>query len=204
MKHTLLVLAVFSLVMASCKNGDKKKEGSSETTSSGSDEEKVKKILDSYKAYAIKEDFEGMIGFVSPALLENTTKDDLIRELQSGMHNENYDLRITDIDYTDASKVVEKDGNKYARAKTNTAAVFNLKDTSMYRSFCEQFKAQYENVECKDTDKAVSLTMKGEVYVVYTKTDSKWSILSDTDPRNVKKLIPEDIRTELGIVLKNE
>jgi hypothetical protein len=208
MKHTILVVAAFSLVIASCKDskeGDKKSGETSETTKSGAgDEAKVKEILETYKSYTVKEDFEGMINFISPALLEQTTKEDLVDELRAGMHNENYDLRITDIDYTETSKVVEKDGNKYAKAKTNTSAVFKLKDPDMYEGFCEQFKAKQENVECNPNDKTVSLTMKGEAYVVYTEKDKKWSILSDTDPKNVQKVIPSDIRTELGIVLKSE
>jgi hypothetical protein len=211
MKFTLLAAAAFSLFIVSCKDTkdkETKKEETTETSdtkqSSGNDDEKVKDVLDQYKAYTVKEDFEGMISFVSPSLLAQTSKEDLIAELKAGMHNENYDLRITDIDYTELSKVVEKDGDKYAKAKTNTSATFKLKDASTFQGFCDEFKKQNDNVTCNEAESSVSIMMKGEAYVVYTSKDSKWSILADTDPRNVEKVIPADVRTELGIVLKNE
>ena len=166
----IFIILFFYVTLIACndtKTGDKRTRSEKPLKVPGNDEEMVRDVLNEFKDYAINEDYEGMVSLVSPLLLQKTSKKALLDELREDMHNENYDIIVKQIYYDDISKVIEKDGNKYALAKTRTAATFRMKK-DLFDSFCEEFKMKYDKVTCEEDTKEVNLEMKGEAYVLYT------------------------------------
>lgn len=203
MKKIIILLVAFSAIVIACnnsKNGDEKAKGpGTEEKTSGRDEEIVKDVLNDFKKYTINEDYEGMMKLISPTLLKEVSKEELADQLRQGTHTEQYDILIHDIIYEDVSEILKKDGNKYALAKTRTSGGFRLKSDDLFERFCESAKTRFTKVSCNEDENVVNFEMKGEAYVLYTTEDKRWFIVSDTDPRSVRKLIPADIREKLGI-----
>jgi hypothetical protein len=170
----------------------------------------IKLRLNSFNDYLIKEDFNAMIDFIYPEVIAQSSKKAMIADLVDGMHNADYDIIVKQVYIDSISEVISYDLNRYALAKSRTEASFvikggvlkdSIKQNNLFNSICYSFKEQYgeKNVDCNVPDKTVSVIMKGEVYPIFSNKHQKWFILADSNPKDMEKFIPEQVRSKLNI-----
>lgn len=202
MKITITISFLF-LFFCLC-NTSKNKNATEHDPKNGNKE--IRRLLDQYIDYTIKENYEALVDFIYPEALSKYSKEETIDDIRNGLHNENYDIVVNHI-YTDTiSDVIVKGANKYTISKNRTDATFMIRggilndsqvQSNMYDQFCTDFKGKYgeENVKCNDNSKGVSVILKSTAYFIYSNKDNKWYMIGDSDPKNVEKYIPEEIRT---------
>ena len=204
MKLGLLLFYSLCFIAGSCKTSGQKNR----------DIDEIRTILKTYNDCLIREDFNSMVDFIYPEIFKRFSQEEMTTDLKKSMHNDDYNIVVKDINIDSISNVVVYESKKYSMAKTRTKASFiikggvlndSLRQKDVFNHFCSDFKKDYgeDNVNCDNLKKSVTIIMRGEAYLIFNTEYKKWFILSDTNPKDVERFIPDEVRRKLGIQILN-
>jgi len=188
MKYFLII--VIGLIISGC-------------STKSTDESEIRKTIENYLECTKKEDFECLYSLTHPRSFESFTKQQVITDVQQGMHNENYDIIVKSSFLDSISTVIPFNENKYAMVKTKSNIIWVSKQASNPNEtlvqMCSVFSDMYgkQNIKCNTVKNQIDIRSNETSYLIYEAKDKKWYVLSGSIEKNVVRLIPRTIKQNL-------
>lgn len=165
-----------------------------------SDIDQVKRILAEYSNYGVKENFDGLVDLMHPDYVKRFSRNELIKDLKNGYHNESYDMSMSPLVFDSISPVYMDGIDRYVQVKAHGTGVFILKISSLMDTIkvhdlfikaCIGFNKQFgeSNVNCNYTKKTVHVINYENFYLLYNNNYKKWFFLP-TDQQRIKEVNP--------------
>jgi hypothetical protein len=197
-KTIFSLLLTGSLLLSACNNSGK------EEAKVNTDKEEIKKTLDTYNAHFMKGEFAAMTDYIYPLMFGDFTKEQMIAGQEQSLHSELFDVSINSITIDSISDVYMHNADKYALATHKARNTFQFKNEAteeILNAYCMNFKNSLgeANVKCNIPGKNFDVTMQDISFLIYSDKDKKWFTLGTTNPEDVNKFIPEEIRKKLNI-----
>jgi hypothetical protein len=208
MKNINILFVFFltvSLLTAACNDSENTSDNSAkEKKTESADQKEIRKTLDTYNEHFKKAEYAEMTNYIYPGLFQDFTKEEMIEGQKQSMHSELFDVSIKSITIDSISEVYSQGADKYALAIHRANNIFQFKNDATQEildAYCINFKNNLgeDNVKCNIAEKNFDVTMQDISFIIYSDKDKKWYTLGTTNPADIDKFIPEEVREKLGL-----
>lgn len=198
-KTLFSLLLTGSLLISACNNSGKEEEAKV-----NDDKEEIQGMLDEYNRHFKMGEFAAMTDYIYPRVFEDFTKEQMIAGQQQSLHSELFDVIVNSITIDSISDVYTHNADKYALATHKARNTFQFKNEAteeILNAYCMNFRNSLgeANVKCNIPGKNFDVTMQDISFLIYSDKDKKWFTLGTTNPEDVNKFIPEEIREKLNV-----
>lgn len=183
--------------------------GCNSKSQSVNDRQDIRNAMNKMSKLIIEKDYAPVYDMSYPGSYGNSSKEEVLKDLNSLIYDEGYRLEIKNINIDSISEVYSENSNKYARVDYSTAATLwfkllpnedSVQMLDRFNQFCSNGKQQVNDetlFSCDYSKKSAFYKQKDFSFFIYKQQDKKWYVLNTGGLEKVPNAIPETIFKKL-------